>query len=298
MSGIRCVNLGSPALLQFRGPDAARFLNGQLTQDVRWVAGGKRSLPSCVTDAKGKLQFRVSVTEADDGALWVEGPADATSGVEARLTRYLIADDVEVVDLTGSFTLLHLIGVPEEPPAGVMARISNRYGVDGVDWWVPCGLEFELPDGTSWLAGEELEAIRIASGIPVWGRELTEGMLPPEAGLDVSDVSYQKGCYIGQEIISRMKSSGKVNRRLARLSLEPDFPIDGASIVDSSGGSAGQLTSISPRIIAGYRPAMAYIKRGVDVLFITDAEGGKSEVSFSFCPLQPVGIPGSSSPTP
>lgn len=64
MSGARRIDCGVPALLEFRGPDAVRFLNGQLTQDVRLVAGGKVSLPACVTDAKGRLQFRVWLTEA------------------------------------------------------------------------------------------------------------------------------------------------------------------------------------------------------------------------------------------
>ncbi|RYD47208.1 MAG: hypothetical protein EOP85_05925, partial [Verrucomicrobiaceae bacterium] len=63
----RFVDLGTPALLEFRGPDAVRFLNGQLTQDVRKVVGGKTTLPSCVTDAKGKLQFRIRITEGPEG---------------------------------------------------------------------------------------------------------------------------------------------------------------------------------------------------------------------------------------
>ena len=62
-----------PALLEFSGPDAVRFLNGQLTQDVRKVMGAKFSLPSCVTDAKGRLQFRVWLTATENGNLWVEG---------------------------------------------------------------------------------------------------------------------------------------------------------------------------------------------------------------------------------
>jgi tRNA-modifying protein YgfZ len=65
------IDLGCPAILEFRGPDAVRFLNGQLTQDVRRVVGGKISLFSCVTDAKGRLQFRVTLMESGDGALWV-----------------------------------------------------------------------------------------------------------------------------------------------------------------------------------------------------------------------------------
>jgi tRNA-modifying protein YgfZ len=168
------ISIDSPALLEFRGPDAVRFLNGQLTQDVKLVAGGKISLPSCVTDAKGKLQFRVWITGAPDGALWVEGPAGSAEALEARLTRYLIADDVEVADLTGKYRLIHLIGSSAAPPAGVFSRESKRFGVDGSDWWSPAGSEFEIPEGSSRLCGEELEDFRIANGVPQ-----LEAVFPP-----------------------------------------------------------------------------------------------------------------------
>lgn len=301
MSGIRCVDLGVPVLLEFRGPDAVQFLNGQITQDVRRVVGKKISLPSCVTDAKGKLQFRVTVTEADDGALLMEGPAEHCAGLEARITRYLIADDVEASDLTGGFSLVHVIGGAETPQAGVTARASNRFGIDGVDYWIPRGTVFDAPDGATWLAGDELEAFRIARGVPVWGRELSEGVLPPEAGLDETDVSYQKGCYIGQEVISRMKSAGKVNRRLSLLSLAPDFDSAGAVLSDARGEPAGEITSVSPMVVDGRRPAIAWVKRGVDVLYASPGNGGaedRQEVAFTPCRQSPLGTREPFSPIP
>jgi folate-binding protein YgfZ len=273
VSGFRAVDLGLPALLEFRGPDAVRFLNGQLTQDLRLVAGGKNSLPSCVTDAKGRLQFRVTITEVDDGVLWIEAPAGQEEGLEARLTRYLIADDVETAGLTGKFALWHWLGAAPVPPAGVMVRASNRFNVAGADWWLPAGLSHGLPETAEWLAGDELEAFRIANGVPAWGRELVEGLLPPEAGLDQTDISYHKGCYIGQEVISRIKFAGKLNRRLARFALPETVAPDSLQLVDSAGNPAGNLTSISPELAAGGRAAMGYVKRGVEDVFVMDAGG-------------------------
>ena len=263
----------SPALLEFRGPDAVRFLNGQLTQDVKRVAGGKIALPSCVTDAKGKLQFRVWITESPDGALWVEGPAGSAEALEARLTRYLIADDVEVVDLTGEYQLIHMIGATTAPPAGVIALESKRFGVDGSDWWSPAESEFELPEGTTHLHGDELEAFRIANGVPLWGRELTEGILPPEAGLDATDISYHKGCYIGQEVISRIKFAGKLNKRLARFEFDAALPTQDLRLVDPEGRDAGSLTSISPVANGKVRLALGYLKRGVEQVFLQTPDG-------------------------
>lgn len=265
MSAPGLVTIDSPALLEFRGPDALRFLNGQLTQDVRSVAGGKIALPSCVTDAKGRLQFRVWITESPDGNLWVEGPAGSAEALEARLTRYLIADDVEVHDLTGNFRLFHLLGEAPAPPEGVFARASRRFNAEGSDWWFPEGAEPQLQAHP--LCGDELEQMRIANGVPLWGRELKEGLLPPEAGLEATDISYQKGCYIGQEVISRIKSAGKVNKRLVRVELAADSSLDDLRLVDENGAQAGEITSISPLSAGGTRAALAYVKRGVERVF-------------------------------
>src|SRR5690606_16067851 len=120
-------------------PDAVRYLNGQITQDVRRVVAEKVSLPACVTDAKGKLQFRVSIGSFDDGSLWVAGPIGTAEDLEARLTRYLIADDVEVEDLTGKYALVHFTGTGIETPAGVVSREANRFGIPGTDWLIPVG---------------------------------------------------------------------------------------------------------------------------------------------------------------
>jgi folate-binding protein YgfZ len=277
MSGTRRIDCGVPALLEFRGPDAVRFLNGQLTQDVRLLTGGKISLPSCVTDAKGRLQFRVWLTEAGEGTLWVEGPADRAEELEARLTRYLIADEVEVADLTGKWALVHFTGTAPSAPDGVMVRANARFGVPGTDWWLPAGAE--TPDLHEFpaLCGDELEAFRIANGVPLWGRELTEGQLPPEAGLDVTDVSYQKGCYIGQEVISRIKSAGKVNKRLVRMEIAGAL-YAGARLVDAEGGDAGTITSVSAVRTGECRAALGYLKRGVERVFLEAPDGERQSV--------------------
>ena len=202
-----------PGALEFSGPDAVRFLNGQITQDVRKVMGTGLVLPSCVTDAKGRLQFRVWIAEGCGGVLVIcrEG---MTEDLETRLTRYLIADDVEVRDVSDKF------------------RIRD----------------FAIP--------EMDEAERIEKGIPRWGAELKEGMLPPEAGLDATDISYNKGCYIGQEVISRIKSAGKVNRRLTKFAFETEGII--GEITDTEGKTCGEVTSVS-----GLH-GLGYLKRGVE----------------------------------
>jgi tRNA-modifying protein YgfZ len=204
-----------PGVLAFSGPDAVRFLNGQVTQDVRKVMGRGLVLPSCVTDAKGKLQFRVWIAEGSEpGSVLVFCRDGMVGDLEARLTRYLIADDCEVRDASDEIS----IG------------------------------DYKFP--------EMDERERIEQGIPKWGAELKEGMLPPEAGLDATDISYTKGCYIGQEVISRIKSAGKVNRRLVKLAFHGEGKL--GEIVNTEGKVCGEVTSAHGGI------GLGYLKRGAD----------------------------------
>ncbi len=272
MTEIYRIDLGFPALLEFRGPDAVRFLNGQVTQDVRRVVAGGICLPSCVTDAKGRMQFRVSLTE-NDSALWICGLSEWAEALKARLIRYLIADDVEVVNLTGQYYLMHFTGPMAETPTGVVARQSTRFGIAGTDWWIPISLTVKFPAGVHLLDFDDLEALRIANGVPAWGRELKEGMLPPEARLDETDISYHKGCYIGQEVISRIKSAGKVNKRLVHLVFGSNVPPEARQLVDADGIAIGELTSVSPLLETAGRHALGYVKRGVIDISAIAADG-------------------------
>ena len=98
---------------------------------------------------------------------------------------------------------------------------SRRLGCDGWDLWVESGAAKEATDAltaTYHAADEnEWERLRIENGIPRWGHELTPDIIPPEANLAERAIDYEKGCYIGQEVISRMKMSGQVRQRLCGL---------------------------------------------------------------------------------
>ena len=277
MSEARRIDCGTPALLEFRGPDAIRFLNGQVTQDVRRLDQENAALPSCVTDAKGRLQFRVWLIKSADDALWVSAPGVDAEALEARLTRYLIADDVEVKNLSGEWSLVHFTVDPGAAPAGVIARDSARFGVAGIDWWIPAGVTLKYPESFPLLQGDALEAFRIAHGVPAWDRELYDGLLPPEAGLDASDISYHKGCYIGQEVISRIKHAGKLNKRLIHARVDASVSME-SELLDAAGKPAGEITSVSPASSGGKRDLMAYLKRGALEVHFAGPDGTRHAV--------------------
>lgn len=202
------------------GPDATRYLNGQVSQDVRLVGQGF-ALPACLTNAKGRLESELMIAPHPEG-FRIDGPATLRDFLALRLEKYLIADDCMIEDVTDNTVQFFLHGEGEEAPADFpMAVRSGREGLVGWDLWAGSaegrGLEAKLRSMAGLESTEEAEDARIRRGIPAWGTELDADTLPPEAGLEASHISYTKGCYIGQEVISRLKSVGQVTRRLCLL---------------------------------------------------------------------------------
>lgn len=262
MNGKWLVDCGPRAVLMVSGPDAVRYLNGQVTQDVRKVVSDGICLPACVTDAKGRIQFRVWLSAAGPDSIRVDASEGCDDMLEARLTRYLIADDVEVVNRSGTERLWHGIGADE-------GMESRRFGCDGRDVWVSVDQVYSGGEVYFPLAGGDLEAWRIRNGIPSEEREPMEGSFPAELGLDRTDVSFHKGCYIGQEVISRIQTAGKVNRRLMKFTVVDTLPVGEWTLLTAEGEPAGDVTSISPLVRDGVRDFLAMVKRGRDAACVS-----------------------------
>ena len=143
---------------------------------------------------------------------------------------------------------------------------ENRTGVPGYDVRCPSSLSKEISSsllsaGARLESPDRLEALRIAAGIPRWGFELTEAVLPDEAGLrERGYISENKGCYVGQETVARIKTYGHVNRRLVQLSVSGGAPVRGNEILFEGEGS-GAVTSATPGEAPGKAVALGYVKR-------------------------------------
>jgi folate-binding protein YgfZ len=128
----------------------------------------------------------------------------------------------------------------------------------------------KITSGLPVLSEPLLELIRIEHGVPRWGRELDEGTLPPEAGLDRTHIDFHKGCYIGQEVISRLKSVGHVNRELRGFVSTDGVPLAAGSRIFSAADPArdlGRLTSAAFSFALDRHIALGYLRR--------DAAGGE-----------------------
>jgi folate-binding protein YgfZ len=247
-------------------------LNGQFTSNVISLAAGVAQ-PACVFSAKGKLQAECWLAAVeDDAGIFIDADAALRDTLQARLEKYVIADDVTIEDVSDLWRLVHLFGPRFEKalPRGVRKVAAHRWGGEGTDIWIPAALFAQtwqfLKNDRIALTEAVLESIRIERGIPRWGCELDERTLPPEAGLELTHIDYHKGCYIGQEVISRLKSVGHVNRRLVGYVANDAHHLLTAPMtvtVDANGASAGEITSAIWSFALERHIALGYLKRGM-----------------------------------
>lgn len=261
-------DLSSRVKLRITGADRLRFLNGQISNDLR-KATADAAIQASVLNAKGKLNADIFISTEGDSFL-LDAEPELREELPARIDRYIIADDVQIEDVTERFGIFHTTGESSWTAPKPMRNVrANRFGCAGWDVW------FEQPEhervrqdlAAHFVFGDEesAEIFRIEQGIPRWGRELTDQIIPNEANLEVSSIDYAKGCYIGQEVISRMKMSGQTNKRLCGLISISGTPLRAGLTLVSSGDHAkeiGWITSAarSPRLEKEI--ALGFVKRG------------------------------------
>ena len=260
-------DLSDRVKLRLTGSDRVRFLNGQMTNDVR-KANADFSMAACVLSAKGKMDALIFVSAGNED-LFLDADPELNETLVARLERYLIADDVAIEDITKDFALFHATGETAPTlPNDAHWRRGKRFGTAGWDLLVAAAER----ESTRQLLGAE-EAIcdaaeaerwRIEQGVPRWGRELTQEIIPVEANLEGDAIDYAKGCYIGQEVISRMKISGQTNKRLCGLvSVERATLAPGMRLFATKNDKeVGWITSATRSDSLGKEIALGYVKRG------------------------------------
>jgi folate-binding protein YgfZ len=263
--------------LVLTGADRARFLHGQVTNDVKSLRAGDGCY-AALTTAKGKLQTDLYIYALADELLLDFEPG-LTAAVSERLEKYIVADDVQVVDVAPLFGLLSVQGLKAEAavrgmgltidlPAKALgsARIDDptfgeiylmnqsRLGHSGYDLFVPvaavAALLEKLVAAASVVGGrpcgwDAYEIARVEAGVPRFGADMDETNFPQECGIEQRAMSYQKGCYIGQEVLNRIHTVGHVNRSLCGLRLPndlPSLPSKGEKLF-SSGKDVGHVTS-------------------------------------------------------
>jgi tRNA-modifying protein YgfZ len=212
------------AFLGAVGPDAEDFLQRMLSNDVAALAVGE-SCDALLLTAKARViaPLRVLRRGPEDFLLFTEPELGETVRTQLLRTRFAARVELE----------------PEQHES----------------WLVLGGQEVldERPDGEE-ASPDEFERWRIEAGVPRWGAEIDDRILPAEAGLTDTHVSFTKGCYPGQEPIARQHYRGKLNRRLRVLELEGGATVEPETAIELDGKTVGRVTSA----VAGL--ALAYVR--------------------------------------
>ena len=208
------------AFLRVAGPDAADYLQRMVSNDVEALAVGE-ACDALLLTAKARVIAPLRVLRRGEEDFLVLTEPELGDTVRTQLLRTRFAAKVEVE--------------PEEHES-----------------WLVLGGEEVLDDRPAGdeVGEEELERWRIEAGIPRWGREIDDQILPAEAGLDETHISFSKGCYPGQEPIARQRYRGKVNRKLRVLEVEGDATPGTELVLD--GKTVGRITSAVPGVALGY----------------------------------------------
>jgi tRNA-modifying protein YgfZ len=220
------------------GPDAAGFLQGLLTNDVVGLRSGA-SCRALLLDNKGHIQadMRVARTAAAEFTLVVaSGQGDR---VTALLDEFHFSEDVDIIG-PEPFACLTVTGVQTDAIVGADLVLSGL--VPGTVDAVCVDADAIVASlGAAPIDANRLDALRIAAGVPLFDVDFTSANLVQEAGLEHETVSFDKGCYLGQETVARVHYRGQVNRRLRGLRLPA--PVTPGTAVSAGDRQVGVVTS-------------------------------------------------------
>jgi folate-binding protein YgfZ len=275
--------------LRITGEDRVSFLHGMVTQDVKGLAAGAATYAAMIT-VKGAMvaDARLIRREAD---LLLDVEPGMGAKVQEFLGKFLISEDAELHEATGELGVLRLLGprtadlmgavsggpfAPLPPDAtrsltlaGQEVLAVGRPGQEpGVDLLVPRGgLEAVWKAlvaaggafGLKPLGWRAQEVLRVEAGVPRYGQDMVDTTIPLEANLTQA-ISYNKGCYIGQEVIARATFRGHMNRKLSGLLLGSTEAAPGTEL-KKDGKKVGWVTSVVHSPLKGQTVALGYVHR-------------------------------------
>ena len=264
--------------IRVSGSEATMFLNGLITNDVKNLAQN-RWMPAVFPTVQGRLIGVVRVIRPNESTFLIDTETASHESVLKTVSRFTLAGDFKVTDVTAEIAMLTIQGagageilqkvfdqgvsdIPQNGVAGttwqnIEATIirASHTGEDGFDIAIDSSRKAELRQaleaaGAQPVGEDTFEILRVEAAIARFGQDMDESTVVPETNLDDA-VSYSKGCYVGQEIIVRIKHRGHPAKKLTRLHFETDQQIEpGAIIKSQENQEIGRVTSavISPKL--------------------------------------------------
>jgi folate-binding protein YgfZ len=286
-----------------------------VTNDVKALRVGSGAHAALLTP-KGKMRAELLVLRTAGDEILLDCEPSLAAPLVAILSGYVPFSRSALEDRTASAGVVHLEGPAAagilasagaaEPDAtpfshlaveveGLAVRVVrvSRAGESGFDLRVARPDAGRLLDvlarhGAEPVVPEVLEAGRIEAGLPRWGAELDETVLPPEAWLERTAISYAKGCYLGQETIARLRTYGHVNRHLVALLLPAGSGAAAGDAVRAGSETVGRVTSAVDSAYRGHRVALAFVRREHEAPGTTltvDSTSGPAEGVVAAVPL-------------
>ena len=295
-SGCGVYDLGFRARISLTGGDRVRWMNGMVTNNIRDLATG-RGVYAFLLNPQGRILGDMNVYNVGE-TLVVETDRSQLEKILATFDHYIIMDDVEMRNISEEWTALGVAGpksravlngagiaVPELQP--LQTHVAQcQCECDCLECTVVRGEEERRESYEIWLApkavlktwrallaagatpvgSEGLERLRIADGIPLYGVDIRERDLPQETE-QVRALNFNKGCYVGQEIVERIRSRGNVHRKFAGFLIEGAGRVAAGEKIISGEKEVGEITSVGtvPTPSGDRTAALGYIRREVGV---------------------------------
>lgn len=243
------VDLSARELLRVTGPDRVSFVQGMVTNDVTQTA----PVYAAMLTPKGGMVGDVRVIPLADALVIDTGPGFGAT-VKAFLSKYLISEEAELEDAPG-LALVGYLGPKAVKPEG-LAVLPDLIG-RGFDVLVNRPV---APPALPQVDEATYEVLRVEAGIPKYGVDMTETTIPLEANLGERAIHYQKGCYIGQEVIARATYRGQMAKRLTGLLLDELSPERGTELRRGE-KKVGFITSVVRSPLLDQFIALGYVHR-------------------------------------
>lgn len=272
------------------GKDRRVWLHNLITNDIKGLADYRGAYAFAV-DVRGRVQFDLNVLALPD-ALWLDIDAEHLSAALRHLDRYLLSEAVVLQDISATIARLGVCGpdagtlaatlgaawdslaplaMVELDSAGVRLLRHDFAGLPGFELFVPVA---RAPEWWERLAtagraapigARTVELLRIESGIPRLGRDFDDTTVAPETGQIERAINYHKGCYLGQEVIERMRSRGAQARRLVRLrggaaNAAALRALDLPAPLSRAGSEVGRVTSLAANPLSGELVGLGYVR--------------------------------------
>jgi len=262
------LDLSARGRIYATGKDRARLLHALTTNHVEELTPGTGCY-AFFLNAQGQIQADVNLLCLEDRFLLDTEP-ETRDRVLRHLDKYIIADDVTLEDVTEALACLAVEGPgaagfqPADVPSNAIVQPVSSTGEPGLRIFMP------VADKPAWIArlesmgaepasAEEARIVRLEHGKPRYGEDIFDTTLPQETR-QMQAIHFAKGCYLGQEIVERIRSRGHVNRLLAKLEIEGEEPLPGGAKVTAGGAAAGEITSSAFSPALGKVVALSYLR--------------------------------------